>query len=194
MRCSGSGELSSVPVLSHIQVHRKQPQFKQSFDFKTDIFLELFHQVLFRVPMQLARSLRPGSSPSCTIHRTSHSSASVAVAWEKLKGHNDAGEAVKSGQWSDQSVSKSAVPAAPVAENSASASASSLVSPLPSVVAAQTEFIKQTLRATYAHVSTLKPLFFMPYPPSHCNNISDIKVLWLPKDSDGVWLKRDNGM
>ena len=112
--------------------------------------------------MQRVRSLRPGSSPSCTIHRTSLSSASVAVTWEKLKGHNDAGEAVKSGQWSDQSVSKSAVPAAPVAEKSSSASASSLVSPLPSVVAAQTEFIKQTLRATYAHVSPLKPLFFMP--------------------------------
>jgi hypothetical protein len=71
----------------------------------------------------------------------SDSCVSVAVAWEKLKGNSDAG----AGEMSMQDVSRSAAAVALPA-------ASSLESPLPSVVASQTDFIKQTLRANNAHV------------------------------------------
>ncbi len=85
----------------------------------------------------------------------SHRTVSVAVAWEKLKGSNDAIEGDMSVQLSDANAPNSAASAAVAvipAADFASKSASSLVSPLPSVVSSQTELIKRTLRSANAHV------------------------------------------
>jgi hypothetical protein len=79
------------------------------------------------------------------------------VAWEKIKGDNDAGRQEGGELWLQEGSAKAAAikAAADAASTPEHHTSNSLVSPLPSVVASQVEFIKHTLRAQNAHVRSL---------------------------------------
>jgi hypothetical protein len=77
----------------------------------------------------------------------------VAVVWAKLKGHCDADPDKGGVSWPEENKMKHAAAAsAGVGAQVKERSSSSLESPLLSVVASQTEFIKHTLRSQHAHV------------------------------------------
>lgn len=80
------------------------------------------------------------------------------MAWEKIKGDNDAGKQEGGELWLQEGSAKAAAvkaAAAAAASTPEHHTSNSLVSPLPSVVASQVEFIKHTLRAHNAHVRSL---------------------------------------
>jgi hypothetical protein len=79
---------------------------------------------------------------------------------------------------------------APDASRAALSSPSSVISPMHSIVAAQNDLTKRILRARCAHVRALDHRAKASYAHSCCMR----QVLWLPRDSDGAWLQRDNGM
>lgn len=81
----------------------------------------------------------------------------MAVVWAKLKGNSDADPGKGDVSWPEESKTKhaAAVSAGAVAEVK-ERSSSSLESPLVSVVASQTDFIKHTLRSQHAHVCIQK--------------------------------------
>ena len=82
----------------------------------------------------------------------------MAVVWAKLKGNSDADPGKGDVSWPEENKNAAATSAGAVAEVN-ERSSSSLESPLVSVVASQTDFIKHTLRSQYAHVCIQKHSF-----------------------------------
>ncbi len=85
----------------------------------------------------------------------------MAVVWAKLKGNSDADPGKGDVSWPEENkIGKhaAAASAGAVAEVK-ERSSSSLESPLVSVVASQTDFIKHTLRSQHAHVCIQKHSF-----------------------------------
>ena len=122
----------------------------------------LCFQEPYRVLMLLAKSWLQGQLPTFSNKKFSRFQyicsdfeVSVSVAWEKIKGDNDAGRQEGGELWLQEGSAKAAA-----AKAAAAASTPELVSPLPSVVASQVEFIKHTLRAHNAHVRSLPFTFY----------------------------------
>ena len=110
---------------------------------------------------------------------------SVSVAWEKIKGDNDAGRQEGGELWLQEGSAKAAAAKAAAA---AAASTPELVSPLPSVVASQVEFIKHTLRAQNAHVRSLPFTFYscLRIQLVLCNRCSGCRVTATERGSSAI--------